>query len=466
MKKTDSKIKKPIRIIFVVIVVVAIVLLYCIGPMAYVFAETRNGVDMWANGAAIYIDESNSFAWDYNGDGQYDPDCLTMLMTCLIAAEELDMDEMVTMTPSSISPDDASKWLKEGEEISIDALMHFALMESNNAAARMLAISVAGSEEEFVKLMNERALEIGCTKTEFYNATGHRNAGNYSSAKDMCLIAEKALENDIVGSILYEKQYDLAATNMNAAAPMHSSNLLMVGGSFKNYEGKTITVDVDPDVVAGMEGVDTENRTAALSVAKVDGVTVICVLLKDYQGYDFADLCSLKAHSASLVQPYKAVEKGTVFEEKAKVKNGAVSKVSGEAGDDGYVNLLEGASASLILVEPEYFEEVKAPIAKGDVIGKAVIYLADVPVSSVDIVAMDDVKEGWIFSRIGIPNSVALIIMIVLGVIIALLATLSILISRNKARARARRNARIKEIAMKQLEQEQSARERDWPYRH
>ena len=55
-----------------VIVVIAIVLMYCIGPMAYVFAETRNGVDMSASGAAIYIDESNSFVWDYNGEEQYD----------------------------------------------------------------------------------------------------------------------------------------------------------------------------------------------------------------------------------------------------------------------------------------------------------------------------------------------------------------------------------------------------------
>ena len=79
--------------------------------------------------------------------------------------------------------------------------------------------------------------------------------------------------------------------------------------------------------------------------------------------------------------------------------------------------------------------------------------------------AVDDVAEGWIFSRIGIPNSVALIIMIVLGVILLAFIALSITIKKNKAKARARREARIKEIAMKQLEQEKSARERDWPYR-
>lgn len=464
MKKTESKGKRSIRIIFVVIVVIAIILLYCIGPMAYVFGATRNGVDMWADGAAIYIDESNSFVWDYNGETQYDPDSLTMLLTCLIAAEQLNMNDTVTITASAIDESDKSIWLQEGEEITVDSLMHLALMESNNRAARMLAISVAGSEEDFVKLMNERALQLGCTKSEFYNATGHCNAGNYSSAKDMCLIAEAALQNETVRGILSEKAYDLAATNVHSSAPMKSSNLLMVGGSFKNYENKSITVEENPSVFAGMEGVDTGNRTATLTAAEINGISVIIVTLKDYEGYDFADANKLIAHSSNMIQPYKALEKDTVFDKKAKVKNGAVTKVSGKAGGDGYVNLLEGASASLILVEPVFQEDLRAPIAEGDVIGKAVIYLADVPVTYVDIVATESVEKGWIFSKIGIPNFVALIIMIVLAVILIAVVVLGTIVRNKKAKARARRAERIKEIAMKQLEQEQSAKERDWPY--
>jgi len=464
MKKTESKGKRSIRIILVVIVVLAIVLLYCIGPMAYVFGATRNGVDMWAGGAAIYIDESNSFVWDYNGDAQYDPDSLTMLLTCLIAAEQLNMDETVTISAAAIDDSDQSRWLKEGEEITVDALMHLSLMSSNNRAARMLAIATAGSEEEFVKLMNERALQLGCTKSEFYNATGHLNGGNYSSAKDMCLIAEAALENDTIRKILNEKSYEFPATNIHPATQIDSSNLLMTGGTVKNYEGKSVTVKEDPSVIAGVEGVNGAKRTATFEAAEINGVTAIIVALKDYVGYDYADVSKLIAHSQSMIQPYKALEKDTVFDKKAKVKNGAVTKVSGKAGEDGYVNLLEGASASLILVEPVFNEDLKAPIAKGDVIGKAVIYLADVPVTYVDIVATDSVEEGWIFSKIGIPNFVALIIMIVLGVILIAVIVLGTIVRNKKAKARARRAARIKEIAMKQLEQEQSAREREWPY--
>ncbi|MBR3182949.1 MAG: D-alanyl-D-alanine carboxypeptidase [Firmicutes bacterium] len=464
MRKTDSKAKRSILTVFVVVVIVAIVLLYCIGPMAYVFADTRNGVDMWASGTAIYIDESNSFVWDYNGEKQYDVDSLTILLTCLIAAEQLNMDDAVTVSPSAINSDDISSWLKEGEETTVDALMHLALMRANNAAARQLAILTAESEEDFVKLMNERALEIGCTKAEFYDATGHRTGANKASAKDMCLIVEAALNNETVGGILGEKSYQMDATNMNEAKKLTTSNRLMKGGSYTNYEGKTINVDVDPDCYAGLQSKRTTERTVAFAATRINGISIIAVTLNDYDGYDFDDLGKLFKHAGNMVQPYKALEKDTMFEQKAKVKNGAVTKVSGKAGADGYVNLLEGASASLILVEPEYFEDLTAPVAKGDVIGEAVIYLADVPVTTVDIVAAESVKEGWIFSRIGIPNIVALIIMIVLGVILIAVIVLGSIVRTKKARARAKRQARIKEIALKQLEQEQSARERDWPY--
>ena len=165
MKKTDSKIKKPIRVIFVVIVVAAIVLMYCIGPMAYVFAETRNGVDISANGAAAYIDESNSFAWDYNGDAQLDPDGLTMMLTCLIASENLDHEEEVTVSGKAINEAEGASWLKDGEVTTVDALVHLAIMGCDCTAARMLALLTSESEEDFVQLMNEKASEIGCTKS-------------------------------------------------------------------------------------------------------------------------------------------------------------------------------------------------------------------------------------------------------------------------------------------------------------
>ena len=82
-----------------------------------------------------------------------------------------------------------------------------------------------------------------------------------------------------------------------------------------------------------------------------------------------------------------------------------------------------------------------------------------------DIVATKDVPEGWIFSKIGIPNSVAIVIIVVLSVIVILFIIIRILRGVNRAKARARRKERIKEIALKQLERERDVDERNWPYK-
>ena len=463
MKKNTNS-RHILRMVFVVVIVIALVLLYCIGSFTYVFAETRNGVDITATGAAIYVDESNSFVWDYQGDKQYNPASTTKLLTCLIAAEQLNTSDVVTVTKEALNVADTQLFLKEGEEITVGNLMCLALMESQNEAAKMLAIAVAGSEEEFTVIMNSRAKQIGCLNSTFGNSTGLIQNRNYATAKDMCLITQEAFKNTTVRNICGQATYELPASNKNEAKELKNSNLFLNGGTFKNLDGDKVKVEEIPEVYGGKTGTTNKHKTTMCVACEIEGINVYITILNSSVESRYTDVKRLVEYSRSLIQPYKALDKGTVFDEKAKVKNGAVGRVAGEAKTDGYINLLEGASAALVLVEPVFSEDLTAPIYKGDVIGQAVIYLADEPVSSVDIIAVEGVEEGWIFSKIGIPNSVALPI-IILIVLIAIIATvISTLRSINRAKAKARRKERIKQLAQKQIDREASAKERNWPY--
>ena len=463
MKKTDSKAKKIIKIVFVVLLAAALILLYCIGSFAYVFGADRNGVDIAATGAAIYVDESNSFVWEYQGDKKYDPASTTKLLTCLIAAEQLNMDDKVTVTKEALEVTDTNLFLKEGEKVKVKSLMYLALLESQNEAAKMLAIAVSGSEKKFAKLMNSRAKQLGCMGSTFHNATGLRNPRNYATAKDLCLITEAALDNEIVADICSHATHKIPKTNKNEAKTLKNTNLFLKGGSY-TINGNKITVKKLSSVFGGKTGTTVKYKATMCVGCNINGLNVYITILNSTLSSRYSDIRTLVKYAETQIQPYKALEKGTVFGKTAKVKNGAVLKVAGVAAEDGMINLLEGASASLVLVQPEFSEDLVAPISKGDVIGKAVIYLADEPVSSVDILAIEDVPEGWIFSRIGIPNFVALIIIIVLSVILIAVLTVLILRSINRSKARARRNARIAEIARKQIASENSAKEREWPY--
>lgn len=465
MKKDNKSSKQVLKIIFVVLLAIALIGLYCIGSFAYVFAASeKNGIELNATGAAIYVDESNSYLWDYKGDKQYDPASTTKLLTCLVAVENLKLDDKVKVTKEALDVTDTALYLEKGERISVSGLLHLALMESHNEAAKMLAIAVSGSEKKFAKLMDAKAKEIGCTNSKFRNSTGLRNPRNYATAKDMCLITEAAMSNETIRKICSKAEYKLKATNKHDAKTLKNTNLFLDGGNFKNSDGTETKIKKIKEIYGGKTGTTVNFKGTMCVAAKIEGVNVYITVLNSTMTGKFSDIAKLIDYAKDNLQPYKAVEAGKITDKKATVKSGAFRKVSGEIKQDGIINLPEGASAALVLVQEVFDEDLVAPVYKGDVIGKAVIYLADEEVSSVDIVAVKDVPEGWIFSKIGIPNSAAIVIIVVLSVIIIFLIVIRIMRSINRKKAKARRDERIKEIALKQMERERDANQRNWPY--
>ncbi|MBR5739808.1 MAG: serine hydrolase, partial [Firmicutes bacterium] len=149
MKQTaqnKQKNKKILKAILVALIAIAMIVLYCVGSFAFIYAEEKNGIDLQAQGAAIYVGESNSYFWEYQADQRFDPASITKLLTCLIVAENLDMDEVVTVTSACLDLPSTWNFLVEGEEITVRDLMYLALLESHNEAAKMLAIAVSGTE--------------------------------------------------------------------------------------------------------------------------------------------------------------------------------------------------------------------------------------------------------------------------------------------------------------------------------
>ncbi|MBQ4467904.1 MAG: D-alanyl-D-alanine carboxypeptidase [Firmicutes bacterium] len=466
MKKSQKPYKQALKILFVVLLVVAMIVLYCIGSFAYVFAATeRNGIELNGTAAAIYVDESNSYLWDYQGDKQYDPASTTKLLTCLVAAEHLKLNSKVKVTKEALKVTDTVLFLQEGEKVTVKTLMHLALMESHNEAAKMLAIATSGSEKKFAKLMDAKAKEIGCTNSKFKNSTGLSDPRNYCTAKDMCLITEAALSNTTIRKICAKAEYKIPASNKHDAKTLKNTNLFLAGGTVTESDGSKTKVKKIKEIFGGKTGTTVKYKGTMTVACEIEGLDVYITVLNSTINGKYKDIANLVDYAKSNINPYVAVEKGKPTDKKAKVKGGAVRKVPGEIKEDGIINLPEGASAALVLVKEVFDEDIEAPVSVGDKIGKAVIYLADEEVSSVDIVATKDVPEGWIFSKIGIPNSVAIVIIVVLSVIVILFIIIRILRGVNRAKARARRKERIKEIALKQLERERDVDERNWPYK-
>ncbi len=464
MKKRSGN-QKLLKL-FVIILIVAMIGLYCIGSFAYVFAETktRSGIELGATAGCIYVEEFGGVLWGHNENKQYNPASMTKLLTCLIAAEKLDMKKKVEISSEDINLPNNSPYLQVGEEITVENLMHLALIVSNNEATNALALEVSKSIKKFSDLMNKRAKELGCLNSSFGNPTGLDNPMNKSTAYDMALITEAALENSIVAEICAKSSYELPSSNKHESKTLKNTNLFIGGGKFKNTAGKKIKVKSIKEVYGGKTGTTVSGRATMTVAAKINGLNVIAVIYNSTIEERYKDIEKLISYAKGNITPYEAFKKDYKFSEKAKIKCGEKTRISGVAAASGIINLPEGASAALVNYEVIYFDDLTAPIEEGQNIGEVNIYISDDLAKTVDVISAKAVGVGWFPSKIGISNFQTIIICLVLFIIISMFFAVIVIRYKNRRRANELRRKKIQEIARNRLEREQDVKRRDWPY--
>ena len=152
---------------------------------------------------------------------------ITKIMTCIIAIENKDVFSTVKVDESISKSYGSGIYISVGEEIKLIDLLYGLMLRSGNDAAIMIASYVSGSEEEFVKLMNQKAKELGMKNTTFHNASGldTDTIGNMSTAYDMALLTKYAMQNEIYKTIVKTKKYT-ARTNLKTYV-WHNKNKLL-----------------------------------------------------------------------------------------------------------------------------------------------------------------------------------------------------------------------------------------------
>ena len=194
-----------------------------------------------------------------------------------------------------------------------------------------------------------------------------------------------------------------------------------------------------------------------------DGLELYCVVMGSTIEGRYTDIKTLMDYGKANVSKYTAFEQGDSFG-KVKLKGGAVNKVEAVAADDGYINLPEGVSASLVTTECVYTDNLKAPVQEGQRIGVVQIYIAGELKKTVDLLAAENIEEGWFLSDFGISNFQTILIGVFLGIIlIAFIAIMSLRIKNKRKLARIRKR-KLEEEARKQLEREEDRKRRDWRF--
>ena len=164
------------------------------------------------------------------------PASVTKIMTLLLAMEAIDsgnlnLNDTVVTSPTAAAKGGSQIWLKEGETMTVDELLRATAIYSANDACEALGEHLAGSEDAFVAMLNDRAAQLGMKNTHFDNVTGLHSENNYSTAYDMAIILDTALKNEVCKKILSTYQYTTAVT------PQHPEGILLSSTLFTYMYG-------------------------------------------------------------------------------------------------------------------------------------------------------------------------------------------------------------------------------------
>jgi D-alanyl-D-alanine endopeptidase (penicillin-binding protein 7) len=177
-----------------------------------------------AAAAIVYDPRNGDVIWDQNSHDQRSIASLTKVMTAItFIADSPDLSQKVTVTRADVV-NASTTYLKSGDRISYNDLLHLALIASDNAAARVLARTSEGGTAAFVSRMNERAAQLNLTSTHYVDPSG-LDADNVSSAFDLSHLIVIASSNDRLGPIMRAAEYEVRTSTR--AFSIHSTNRLL-----------------------------------------------------------------------------------------------------------------------------------------------------------------------------------------------------------------------------------------------
>lgn len=189
----------------------------------------------------------------------------TKIATAITVLENCDnLDEVITVNNKSVGVEGTSIYLRKGEQISVKDLLYGLMLRSGNDSAVALAYHVGGTEENFVKMMNELVNNIGAKNTHFVNPHGLDNSEHYTTAYDLALITSYALANPTFAEIVSTKQYVIEETNTSDKRYLTNKNRLL------NSLDRCIGVKT---------GFTSKAGRCLVTATERDGVVVVCVVL-------------------------------------------------------------------------------------------------------------------------------------------------------------------------------------------
>jgi D-alanyl-D-alanine carboxypeptidase (penicillin-binding protein 5/6) len=332
--------------------------------------------------AVMLVDASSgAVLYEKNADETIEPASTTKIMTLLIALENADMDSVVTVSSNAANQGGSLLHISTGEKIVMKDLLNGMMMVSGNDAAVAVAEAVGGSEEGFAEMMNTKASELGMTNTHFVVPHGMHVDNHYSTARDMAILAEYAMQNQAFAQIVGQVSYTMPSDNTHSSTwEAKNTNKLLLPDNQYYYKNAT-----------GIKTGSTPNAGDCLiSSASKDGMNLICLVFKDeYNGSERWPLSKslfefgFKNFRTLDMQPiFDSAEPVSVPVENAADGTDALSLKVANAGGEyqtfekALADKVEAGGLTSKITLANGGDSLSAPISEGDEVG-TIDYLDD-----------------------------------------------------------------------------------------
>lgn len=347
-------------------------------------AET---VDLAPNATSAIIIEASTGTVIYNKNEheKLAPASMTKMMGLLLIMEQIEKgnlkwDEKVTASANASSMGGSQIFLETGEQMTVEELVKGISIASGNDAMVAMAERIAGTEEAFVELMNKKASELGLKNTNFKNCTGLDAENHYSSANDMALIAKELVKHD---------------------------KILEFSGTYEDYirEGTDksfwlVNTNKLVRFYQGVDGLKTGYTTTAgyclTATAKKDGMRIITVVMNEPDSTTRnSETTAMLDYGFNMYGMEQLLNKDNVL---GKIKIDLGEKEYVEVVPKEEVNILNNKNSNKRNVTYNVeLNNVKAPIAVGDTVGKINVIENNKTIMTVDVTVKEDVDKANIF---------------------------------------------------------------------
>ena len=354
------------------------IVLCMVGGNGILIANATTSAPFVHAASACLLDvDSGRILYEKNGHEPRKIASLTKVVTGWIAIKSNQLDKMVTVSANAARQEGSSVYLRIGEKVKVRDLLYAMMMRSGNDAATSIAEAVAGSTDQFAKLMNQEVTRLHLKNTHFANPHGLDQNGHYASADDFAVLTGQALKNPLFRQVVSTKYYRISrSTEMNGMRLKNKNKLLWM---MQNADG----VKTGYTKAAG--------RCLAAS-ASLGGRQVVLVLLDDPS--DWNDAKALLSYG---LQVYQKLDVASIRQKEylLPIKDGVRTSIASVPQAPVFYPLREDESSALVYhITPT---KQKAPIRAGQKIGVLYVSLHQQLIGKTMLIAKEDMpaKSWW-----------------------------------------------------------------------